>query len=393
MGQNHPGQDCTHPTSNAMKQSIAIIGSRGIPAKYGGFETFAEHVAPSLVEDGYEVWASCEGTDQPYLSSYKGVRLFYFPIKPFRRVFYETMYDIFSLARASVTCDSVLMLGYGAGLFFFIPKLFRKRLLVNVDGREWKREKYNKLEKAALYVNERFALFYADTIVADARAIKTYLTTRGRSAVFIPYGVDAPRNVPWDPSLLDLQRGSAGDLAKTFSHEYLLIIARLERENNILMMIDAFLRAKTGKKLILVGSFLDSDYQKEIETLITDHQGHDRIAFVGPIYNKDALNMLRQHCFAYLHGHSAGGTNPSLLEAMITQNLICAHDNQFNREVCDRFALFFSDATELCANIQTLEACPTEFDGLRAGAYNRAKTEYSWDRVVQEYEALISDNE
>jgi len=78
---------------------------------------------------------------------------------------------------------------------------------------------------------------------------------------------------------------------------------------------------------------------------------------------------------------------------MITQNLICAHDNQFNREVCDRFALFFSDATELCANIQTLEACPTEFDGLRAGAYNRAKTEYSWDRVVQEYEALISDNE
>jgi len=378
------------PASSTMKPSIAIIGSRGIPAKYGGFETFAERVAPSLVDEGYEVWASCEGTYPPHLSRYKGVKLFYFPIKPFRRVFYETIYDVFSLARASVTCDSVLMLGYGAGFFFFIPKLFRKRLVVNVDGREWKREKYNKLEKAALYVNEQFALFYADTVVADARAIQTYLATRGRNAVFIPYGVDAPRNVPWDPSQLGQQRGSAGGLAHILSHDYLLIVARLERENNIDMMVDAFLTAKTGKKLVVVGSFLDAHYQKEIETLIADHQGHDRITFVGAVYDKSALNMLRQHCFAYLHGHSAGGTNPSLLEAMISKNLICAHDNQFNREVCDRFALFFKDARDLSADIQSLEACPAEYDELRKGAYNRAKTKYSWNHVVKEYGALIS---
>lgn len=376
-----------------MKRSIAVIGSRGIPAKYGGFETFVERVAPSLVDDGYEVWASCEGTDPPHLSSYKGVKLFYFPIKPFRRVFYETMYDIFSLARASVTCDSVLMLGYGAGFFFFIPKLFRKNIFVNVDGMEWKREKYNKLEQAALYVSERFALFYADKVVADAHAIQSYLAAHGRLAVFIPYGVEDPGSVLWDPSQLDKLR-STDSLANIISREYLLIIARLERENNIDMMVDAFLTARTDKKLIIVGSFLDLDYQKEIETLVARRRGHDRITFVGAIYDKNVLNMLRQHSFAYLHGHSAGGTNPSLLEAMISRSLICAHDNPFNREVCDKFALFFKDATELSAYIHSLETCLTEDDEQRReNAYNRAKTEYSWDRVLHDYEALISDTE
>jgi len=376
-----------------MQPSIAIIGSRGIPAKYGGFETFTERVAPSLVDDGYDVWVSCEGTDPPRLSRYKGVKLFYFPIKPFRRVFYETIYDVFSLIRASLTCDSLLMLGYGAGFFFFIPKLLRKKIVVNVDGKEWQREKYNTLEKAALYVNERFALFYADTVIADARAIQAYLASRGRTAVFISYGVDAPPSALWDLSQLDQQQGSARSRANLLSREYYLIVARLERENKVEVLVQGFLAAQTNKKLVVVGNFLDSHYQEEIETLIADRQGHDRIVFLGGIYEKSTLNMLRQHCFAYLHGHSAGGTNPSLLEAMISQNLICAHDNQFNREVCDRFALFFNDATELRACIESFEAHPTEYDELRKGAYNRAKTEYSWDRVVQEYEALISGAE
>ena len=124
-----------------MKSRIALLGSRGIPAKYGGFETFAERVAPALAAEGREVWVSCEGTARPRPAEYKGVKLFYFPLKPFRRVFYETIYDIYSLVRASLTCDCVIMLGYGAGFFFFIPKLFRKKIAVNVDGREWTREK------------------------------------------------------------------------------------------------------------------------------------------------------------------------------------------------------------------------------------------------------------
>jgi glycosyltransferase involved in cell wall biosynthesis len=374
-----------------MKSRIALLGSRGIPAKYGGFETFAERVAPALAAEGREVWVSCEGTAAPRPSEYKGVKLFYFPLKPFRRVFYETIYDIYSLVRASLTCDCLIMLGYGAGFFFFIPRLFRKKIAVNVDGREWTREKYNLLEKTALHINELFALRYSDVAIADARAIQAYLkASRGREATFIPYGVDVPAGTPWNPALLKALHG-ATEIANLESGEYYLIVSRLERENNIGTMVEGFLTAGTDKKLIIVGNFLDSRYEDEIHALVAERRGQDRVAFVGGIYEKGALTMLRQHCFAYLHGHSAGGTNPSLLEAMIAQNLILAHDNPYNREVCDRFALFFSDAASLRTSIRSVEDQPEAYAPLRNGAFNRAKSEYSWDRVLSEYEALLDD--
>lgn len=374
-----------------MKARIALLGSRGIPAKYGGFETFAERVAPALAAEGREVWVSCEGTAQPRLSEYKGVKLFYFRPKPFRRVFYETIYDIYSLLRASLTCDCMIMLGYGAGFFFFIPKLFRKKIAVNVDGREWTREKYNSLEKTVLHASELFALLYADVAIADARAIQAYLkASRGWEATFIPYGVDVPASAPWNPSLQSVPRG-ASERTSLESGEYYLIVARLERENNIRTMVEGFLTSSTGKKLIIVGNFLDSSYQSEIHALIARYRGYDRVTFTGAIYEKEALSMLRLHCFAYLHGHSAGGTNPSLLEAMIAQNIVLAHDNPYNREVCDSFALFFNDATGVRTSIRWIEAHPDACEGLRNGAFNRAKNDYSWGRVIQQYELLIDD--
>ena len=376
-------------TRRTMKSGIALLGSRGIPAKYGGFETFAERVAPALAAEGREVWVSCEGTARPRPSEYKGAKLFYFPLKPFRRVFYETIYDIYSLLRASLTCECVIMLGYGAGFFFFIPKLFRKKLAVNVDGREWTREKYNSLEKMVLRVNELFALRYADVAIADAQAIQAYLKeSQARAATFIPYGVDVPANVHWDPSRLGALLSGLDNLE---IGEYFLIIARLERDNNISMMVEGFLTARTDKKLIIIGNFLDSSYEADIHALIAEHRGYDRVAFCGAIYEKDLLTMLRQHCSAYLHGHSAGGTNPSLLEAMIARNLIIAHDNPCNREVCDRFALFFNDSESLRALIESVVDRPEAYDTLRDGAFDRAKNEYAWDRVFRDYEALLDD--
>jgi glycosyltransferase involved in cell wall biosynthesis len=372
-----------------MKSRIALLGSRGIPAKYGGFETFAERVAPALAAEGREVWVSCEGTASPRPSEYKGVKLFYFPLKPFRRVFYETIYDIYSLVRASLTCDCVIMLGYGAGFFFFIPKLFRKKIAVNVDGREWTREKYNSLEKTALHVNELFALRYADVAIADARAIQAWLKeSQATEATFIPYGVDVPARVQWDPSRL---RVLPGDVDHLEIGEYFLIVARLERDNNISTMVEGLLTARTDKKLVIVGNFLDSSYEDSIHALIAEHRGQGRVAFSGGIYEKDLLTMLRQHCFAYLHGHSAGGTNPSLLEAMIARNLIIAHDNQYNREVCDGFALFFNDPASLRTLIESVVDQPEAYHTLRDGAFDRAKNEYAWSRVFRDYEALLDD--
>ena len=184
---------------------------------------------------------------------------------------------------------------------------------------------------------------------------------------------------------------SASELASLESSAYYLLVARLERENNIDMIVQGFLAADTDKQLIIVGDFLDSRYQSEIDALISHDRGYDRVTFVGAVYEHDVLSMLRQHCFAYLHGHSAGGTNPSLFEAMIAQNVILAHDNPYNREVCDRFALFFNDASAVCTHIRSLEAHQDAYQGLRIGASNRAKNDYSWSRVVQKYEMLIDD--
>lgn|GEM_PF-67488 len=376
----------------AVKSRIALLGSRGIPAKYGGFETFAERVAPALAAEGREVWVSCEGAAPPRPSEYKGVKLFYFPFKPFRllrRAFYETVYDVYSLVRASLTCDCMIMLGYGAGLFFFIPKLFRKKIAVNVDGREWTREKYNSLVKTALRVNELLALRYADVVIADSRVIQAYLkASQGRESTFISYGADEPASVRWDPSRLGALPGDLGSLE---SGEYFLVVARLERDNNISMMVKGFLAARTDKKLVIVGNFVDSSYERCVHAFIADHRCGDRVSFVGGVYEKDLLTMLRRHCCAYLHGHSAGGTNPSLLEAMITRNLIIAHDNPCNREVCDRFALFFNDPASLRTAIESVGDDPEAYDALRDGAFDRAKKEYTWDHVIREYEALLND--
>src|SRR5665647_3738037 len=121
-----------------MTPRIAVIGSRGIPAYYGGFETFAEECGTRLAARGHNVYVSCEGGVNPRIPSYKGVQLFYFPFKPFYRIFYETLYDIYALTRSSRMCDCIIMLGYGAGGFLFIPKLFRKKLITNLDGIEWR---------------------------------------------------------------------------------------------------------------------------------------------------------------------------------------------------------------------------------------------------------------
>ena len=157
------------------------------------------------------------------------------------------------------------------------------------------------------------------------------------------------------------------------------------------MMVKGFLAARTDKKLVIVGNFVDSSYEHCVHAFIADHRCGDRVSFVGGVYEKDLLTMLRRHCCAYLHGHSAGGTNPSLLEAMIARNLIIAHDNPCNREVCDRFALFFNDPASLRTAIESVGDEPEAYDTLRDGVFDRAKKEYTWDHVIGEYEALLND--
>jgi rhamnosyltransferase len=382
---------------NGQKQnstSIAIIGSRGIPNNYGGFECFTEILSQNLVKKGYTVHVSCEHPEEKSSpSTYNGVNLFYFPIKHPKSailgMMYEILYDVYSLFMASLKAEQVYMLGYSAAFFFFIPKLFGKTLFLNPDGFEWKRAKFNSSVKFLLKINEKMGSFWADRIVADSKGIKNYYDKKyDIESSFIAYGADEIPLVTWDNEKLPevLKHGIKINPA------YWLLVARLEPENNIHTIIEGYLRSNAQKPLIIVGNFDSPQYEAYIHRLVDENSGDKKVVFTGGIYDRDTLNMLRQNCFGYLHGHSVGGTNPSLVEAMVMKNLLIAHDNQFNREVCEDTAIYFHNSDELKQRINQVEDNPENYQEFKSKTFKRVKKEYSWEKIVEEYHQLFKAN-
>jgi rhamnosyltransferase len=375
-----------------MTLRIAIIGSRGIPARYGGFETFAEVFGTRLAALGHIVYVSCEGGVNPRIPSFKGVQLFYFPVKPFYRILYETLYDIYSLTRSSLLCDCVIMLGYGAGAFFFIPKLFGKKLISNLDGIEWRRRRYNLAERAILFLSEKLAVWFSDVVIADSRAIQKFIAaTTKKTPHYIPYGANVPAFRSWDPASINNVLTEKNAAVTLDQLSYFLVIARLEPCNNIEAIIEGFLRANVQAKLIVVGNFSSRRYKQAVDKVAAQYDKSGSVVFAGAVYEKDVLSMLRHNCIAYIHGHSAGGTNPSLLEAMACKALVIAHDNEFNKEVCANEAIFFRDADDLAPIIRLVAAHRDEYAEMTTNALQRVKNHYSWDTIVDNYEQLIFD--
>ena len=373
------------------KYSLAIIGSRGIPNQYGGFEKFTEIISTELVKKNNEVYVSCEYAPQPRIKEFQGVKLFYFPIKPPKnnllRIIYEFIYDGYSLFWASRKVDQVYMLGYSASMLFFIPKLFGKKLFVNPDGMEWKRSKFNSFVRLLLKLSERIAVFWADEIIADSKEIKKYLYKKYNiNSTYIAYGANEIQKVEWNPEKLPKILKNA-----KVNTNYYLVVARLEPENNIDIIIEGYLKSETKYPLIIVGNFADFKYETKIKNIINDNYPNEKnIIFTGGIYDHESLNMLRQNCKAYIHGHSVGGTNPSLLESMISKNLIIAHQNVFNLEVCADAAIYFKNNNELKDSFELIELNPSNFDILKKEAFNRVQNLYSWDKIVDQYNNLTS---
>lgn len=323
--------------------------------------------------------------------SFKDVELFYFPFKPpdffLVRIVYEFLYDAYSLFKAAKTADIVYMLGYSAAMFFFIPKLLGKKLWVNPDGLEWKRHKFNPVIRWLLKVSEKMAVFWADEMIVDSMEIKKYMDSKyGIKAEFIPYGALNVPPIPWDDNKLteDLK----GKI--TLNPHYWLMVARLEPENNIHTIIKGYLKSSVEMPLVVVGNFGTHSYEKQVKSIL-DEGPDKKIIFTGGIYNREILNMIRQNCFAYIHGHSVGGTKPSLVEIMKMETVILAHNNEFNREVCRDFALYFNDAEDLSHKMELIDAERETFLDLAEKAYERVSKEYSWDGVADDYENLIKE--
>lgn len=405
---------------------VAIIGSRGIPAKYGGFETFAEGLSTKLAKKGYDIVVTCEYEPrESRIPEFNGVKLEYFPLKPpksyFLRKFYENISDIYFLLKLSRNVDLIYFLGIEVGMFLFIPKMLKRKIkvLVNIDGVMWKRDKFNRIEKLLLKLNHDLATVFADTIIADAEEMKKYVKDGYREkTVYISYGINEIPQISWEKeNLMKIEDNSEDKTLKNVKSvnadifqygisiptkirfknkfksinslnkgRYWLVVARLEPENNIEIIVDAYSRANTRFPLVIVGDFTSDNYKKKIYEIASNNEN---ILFLGAIYDLNILDMLRQNCFAYIHGHTVGGTNPSLLEAMIMKNIIIAHNNGFNQEVCGKCALYFANSEELKYRIQLIEKESPKFTILKKEAYNRVKSKYSWDKIVDEYDVLF----
>ncbi len=369
-----------------MVKKIAIIGARGIN-NYGGFETAVGEIAPALVKKGYDVYCSCEKTNyNPKM--YNGANLIYFPIKMSSnyvlRKILEILYDIYFniYCTVSLKCDVVYSLGLGVNLFVLVPRLFGKKSIVNVDGLEWRRSKFSTFERIILKLFFDLIIICSNYVIVDNKSLKNYINSKYWDKVkYIPYGVNEFEKVPWNRNKVNW---------KISKNNYWLIVARLEPENNIHLMLKAYIDSNSKKPLVIVGNFVSKKYKNSIREIVKDKVEDKEIIFTGGIYDQGKLNMLRQNCFAYIHGHSVGGTNPSLLEIMIMKTVILVHANHFNKEVCGDSAIYFKNDDDLREKMEMIDLNTEDFVELKDKAYQRVKKEYSWNSVTNDYGRLLN---
>lgn len=360
-------------------EKVAIIGSVGYPSRYGGFETLVHHLVHQL-KDKRQLTVYCSRPHYKPEERRKyidGVRLVYIPVKA--NGIQSVLYDSLSVFHALFRCDTLLILGVSGCLMLPFLRIFtRKKLVVNIDGLEWKRDKWNSAGKRFLKFAERVAVKWAHITVADNAVIQQYVQEEYRKpSQLIEYGADHV-----SPSLPDETH-----LEKyPFLHdEYAFKVARIEPENNIALILQAF--SETNCPLVMVGNWNYSAYGKELRHT---YGRFPHIHLLDPIYDQRQLDVLRSNCKWYVHGHTAGGTNPSLVEAMYLGLNILAFDVNYNRETTENQAYYFHSAHNLQELIRQLQQglIPENKSVMKEIAFRR----YTWSIVSEKYNALLSKN-
>jgi glycosyltransferase involved in cell wall biosynthesis len=352
---------------------IAILGTRGIPARYGGFETFAEELSTRLVLRGHRVTVYCrERHSEP---SFRGVSLVYLPTwrhKYFDTIvhtFFSTLHLIFHRADVALYCNAA------NAIFTFWPRLFGMPVALNVDGLERKRKKWNKLARTWYLISEWLATFCPAVVVTDARKIAEYYLDRYRkTSEFIPYGAEVGE-VESEQVLVRLGLEHRG---------YFLYVSRMEPENNALLVRQEFEKVATSRKLALIG---DAPYAQEYIEHVRNTTDL-RIVMPGSIYGREYHELL-SHCFAYIHATEVGGTHPALIEAMGRGALVLFLNTPENAEVAGDAGIPF-EAGELSAKLEQVLAMSDD-DRAEWGrrAAERVASLYSWEAVTDQYEHLL----
>tara|TARA_R110001599_G_scaffold1605_2_gene8038 strand:+ start:10149 stop:11189 length:1041 start_codon:yes stop_codon:yes gene_type:complete len=344
---------------------ISIIGTVGVPACYGGFETLVENLLDESENDKLiTVYCSSKNyIEKP--AKYKNAKLHYIPLNA--NGAQSIPYDIWSICHAVFKRnDTILLLGVSGAICLPFLRLFSKtKIVTNIDGLEWRRDKWGVFAKIFLKFSEKIAVNYSDVVVADNKGIADYvLEEYGMEAEVIAYGGD-------HAVISDLNLSDEG---------YALALCRIEPENNVEMILESF--SKTNKKLMFIGNWNNSDFGRQMKA---QYYKFENIDIVSPVYELEKLFELREKCSFYVHGHSAGGTNPSLVEMMHFNKNILAFDCNYNRASTENSADFFSNVEDLVQKIKQ-ENLLNNADSMKEIAQRR----YTWKIVKQKYFSLFN---
>lgn len=361
-----------------LERRLSILGTRGIPAAHGGFETFAEHLAIYLQQLGWLVTVYCQedSGDEIWESQWRGIRRVHLA-EPRQGPMGTVFFDWRSTRHATREPGLILTLGYNTAAFCALYRMRRRTNLINMDGIEWQRAKWSALVRTWFRLNERLGCRLGNHLIADHPEIKRRLATRvpEEKITTIPYGADSIAEA--DATLIKPYDLNAGG--------YALLIARAEPENSILEIVRAFSRVRRDVTLVVLGRYDSSHhYQRHVM-----ESAGPEVKFLGAIYDKSVVAALRFHARIYVHGHQVGGTNPSLVEALGAGNPVLAHDNPFNRWVAGPTQRYFASESDCARQLDDILDSESTLRRMRIGSRARHEEAFTWPQVLSKYERLL----
>lgn len=383
------------------KKNVFIIGSKGIPAKYGGFETFVDKLTEKKENTNIKYHVACIGEKEDF--EYNGARCFNIKVPnigPAKAVYYDIMalrQSLKYIKENNINEGIIYILACRIGPFIgHYKKMIKKlncKLYINPDGHEWKRAKWNALIKKYWKLSEKLMVKHADLLICDSVNIEKYIKEDYKKynpkTLFIAYGADVKEDkADNNKALIELN-----DWYNKFNikkNEYYLVVGRFVPENNYETMIREYMKSKTKKDFVIITNIEKNKFYEELKKK-TNFENDKRIKFVGTVYNQDLLAEIRKNAYGYIHGHEVGGTNPSLLEALATTKLNLLLDVGFNKEVGDNGAVYWSKEDNDLANlIDSLDKISSdEINNYSKKAKNRILNNYSWNKIVKDYEDVF----
>ncbi|MDH2881567.1 beta 1-4 rhamnosyltransferase Cps2T [Bacillus cytotoxicus] len=379
---------------------VFIIGSKGIPAKYGGFETFVEYLTARKQSEKIQYHVSCLADNNDEFE-HNNARCFNVKTPEIGSA-KAVVYDILSLKECiqyikknNLTDCIVYILACRIGPFFsFYKRKLEKmgvKVFVNPDGHEWKRSKWSSAIRTYWKISEKLMVKHADLLVCDSKGIESYIKTDYKKynpkTTFIAYGADVTSSSLKDDDVTLNEWYKKHDIS---ADKYYLVVGRFVPENNYELMVREFMKSDSKKDFVIISNVEQNQFYQELLTK-TNFDKDPRIKFVGTVYDQELLKKIRENAFAYFHGHEVGGTNPSLLEALASTKLNMLLDVVFNKEVGEEGTVYFSKESGSLANlIHEVERYSQEqINELSSKAKDRIIHEYSWEKIVNDYESLF----